>query len=55
MRDMETCPGPLFRFPTPVVDDAGQPVALVECGACGEVFVTVNPLDERHQDTLCLA
>jgi len=41
-------------FPVPD-ENGGDGVALAECGHCGAIFVTCNPPDARHLDTLVVA
>ena len=50
--DTLTCVGPLLWWDVPAGDSAGDPAALIECCACGAIFVTGAPLDHRHHDTL---
>jgi len=54
MGRVQTCAGPLFMFPVPD-ENGGDGVALAECGHCGAIFVTCNPPDARHLDTLVVA
>lgn len=52
MSCMDTCLGPLLRYP---VGDGVDPVALIVCGACGEIFVSTSAPDDRHADVPVLA
>lgn len=52
MKRMDTCLGPLLWYP---VNDGDDPVALIVCGACGEIFVSDARPDARHFELPVLA
>lgn len=54
MKRVDTCAGPLFWFDVPDENGDVGPVALIECGCCGDIFMTTMHPNERHADTLVL-
>lgn len=52
MERVDICAGPLFWFDVSDGNGGDHPVALVECGCCGDIFTTTHQPDARHLDTL---